>query len=82
MDPVEVYSGAHGVVCIEVHHHLVQVESMTDTHRTKLEDLQCLCANCHRVVHRLLKLEIDHPRPTSTNSKNLAAEGAGTPDDA
>ena len=60
MDPVEVYGGPHGVACIEVHHHSVQVENMAETHRTKLEDLKCLCANCHRVVHRLLKLEIEN----------------------
>jgi 5-methylcytosine-specific restriction protein A len=57
MDPLEVY-GEHGTVCIEVHHHAVHVEDMTETHQTKLEDLQCLCANCHRVVHRLLKLAL------------------------
>jgi 5-methylcytosine-specific restriction protein A len=52
MDPVTVYGGQHGPACIEVHHHSVQVEDMAETHRTKLEDLQCLCANCYRVVHR------------------------------
>ena len=67
MDPVEVYGGEHGLVCIEVHHHSVQVENMTEVHRTKLEDLQCLCANCHRVVHKLLKMEIDDPRVTNTH---------------
>ena len=55
MDPVEVYSGLHGTACIEVHHQAVQVENMAEAHQTKLEDLQCLCANCHRVEHRLLK---------------------------
>jgi 5-methylcytosine-specific restriction protein A len=73
MDPEEVYGGPHGLACIEVHHHSVQVENMAERHRTKLEDLQCLCANCHRVVHRLLKLEIDDPRPITTDSKSLAA---------
>jgi hypothetical protein len=55
MDPVEVYGGLHGTACIEVHHQTVQVENMAEAHQTKLEDLQCLCANCHRVEHRLLK---------------------------
>jgi predicted HNH restriction endonuclease len=32
-----------------------------DGHATMLEDLQCLCANCHRVVHWLLK-EADNGR--------------------
>jgi 5-methylcytosine-specific restriction protein A len=74
MDPVEVYGGAHGVACIEVHHHAVQVDHMFEAHGTKLEELKCLCANCHRVVHRLLKLEIDDPRPASANSKSVSAE--------
>ena len=56
MDPVATYDGAHGAACIEVHHHAVQVEEMPEGHRTRLEDLQCLCANCHRVEHRRLKL--------------------------
>jgi 5-methylcytosine-specific restriction protein A len=74
MDPVEVYGGPHGVACIEVHHHSVQVENMIETHRTKLEDLKCLCANCHRVVHRFLKLEINNPRPITANSKSITSE--------
>ncbi|WP_440639740.1 HNH endonuclease [Bradyrhizobium sp. PUT101] len=59
MDPVAIYEGAHGAACIEVHHHAVQVEEMADGHTTRLEDLQCLCANCHRVEHRLLKLALN-----------------------
>jgi len=51
MDPVEVYGGSHGAACIEVHHQSVQVENMAEAHQTKLEDLQCLCANCHRIEH-------------------------------
>lgn len=58
MDPVVVYGGPHGTACIEVHHNAVHVEHMQVSHKTKLEDLQCLCANCHRVEHRLLKLGV------------------------
>lgn len=54
MDPVATY-GEAGEACIEVHHSRVQVQHMTDGHQTRLEDLQCLCANCHRVVHRLMR---------------------------
>ncbi|WCD82966.1 HNH endonuclease [Pseudomonas sp. TUM22785] len=54
MKPVDVY-GDEGDACIEVHHHTTQVADMAPGHKTSLEDLQCLCANCHRVVHRLLK---------------------------
>lgn len=57
LDPIEIY-GEAGEACIEVHHHTVQVFEMSESHRTELKDLQCLCANCHRVVHRLLKQEI------------------------
>ncbi|WP_407193817.1 hypothetical protein [Bradyrhizobium sp. STM 3566] len=56
MDPILVYAGDHGAACIEVHHQTVQVKDMARSHKTRLEDLECLCANCHRVEHRLLKL--------------------------
>lgn len=54
LDPVKTY-GEHGAACIEVHHHVTEVANMGEGHETKLDDLQCLCANCHRVVHRELK---------------------------
>lgn len=54
LNPIETY-GESGESCIEVHHHAVHVAHMTENHRTELEELQCLCANCHRVEHRLLK---------------------------
>lgn len=56
LDPVEEY-GVAGEACIEVHHDKVQVSEMADEHQTRLDDLRCLCANCHRIVHRLLKQE-------------------------
>lgn len=55
VDPVKEFGGDHGEACIEVHHHKVQVKDMDENHESSLDDLQCLCANCHRVVHRLLK---------------------------
>ncbi len=61
LQPTEVY-GELGDACIEVHHNATQVADMAAGHQTSLEDLQCLCANCHRVVHRLLKLGLV-PRP-------------------
>ena len=57
-DPVAIYGEAFGEASIEVHHKATQVKNMKEGHITKLEDLQCLCANCHRVTHRELKLEI------------------------
>ncbi len=55
MDPVEAYGAETGEACIEVHHRAVQIAKMAGGHLTSLEDLQCLCANCHRVVHRELR---------------------------
>ena len=55
MDPVKTYGSETGEACIEVHHRETQVKDMDATHTTKLSDLQCLCASCHRVVHRELK---------------------------
>lgn len=54
MDPAEMY-GVLGEACIEVHHRDTHVAAMDERHRTRLDDLQCLCANCHRVTHRELK---------------------------
>lgn len=53
MDPVETY-GDVGEACIEVHHRETHLADMQEGHRTRLEDLMCLCANCHRVAHREL----------------------------
>ena len=58
MDPVKTYDGPEGESCIEVHHAFLQVKDMEVDHATKLEHLQCLCANCHRVVHRRTKLDL------------------------
>jgi 5-methylcytosine-specific restriction protein A len=56
MDPMEEYGEEAGHACIEVHHHRTQVAAMQTGHETKLGDLKCLCANCHRVLHRALAL--------------------------
>ncbi len=58
LDPVIHYKNEEAEACIEVHHKTVQVKDMMDGHKTKLEDLECLCANCHRLVHRLLKKQV------------------------
>lgn len=55
MNPVVTYGGFVGEACIEVHHHSTEVHKMEEGHMTKLGDLMCLCANCHRVEHRKLK---------------------------
>ena len=50
-DPSETY-GVHAEACIEVHHDAVHVATMSPGHKTTLGQLKCLCANCHRVLHR------------------------------
>lgn len=42
--------------CIEVHHDAVQVANMESDHVTTLDQLKCLCANCHRVLHRQMAM--------------------------
>lgn len=54
-DPVEKYGTEHAEACIEVHHKSTQVAAMEAGHRSRLEDLECLCANCHRLEHRRLR---------------------------
>lgn len=54
LDPFKAY-GEFGEACIEVHHSSTQVANMGEGHTTALEDLQCLCANCHRIEHRRLR---------------------------
>ncbi|UHS55500.1 HNH endonuclease [Agrobacterium vaccinii] len=44
--------GPQGDACIEVHHDVVAVSKMVGETHTRLADLKCLCANCHRIVHR------------------------------
>ena len=54
LDPAEVYGFDIGDACIEVHHKL-PLADMQPGHNTQLEDLLCLCANCHRIIHRELR---------------------------
>ena len=54
-EPVKEYDTELAESCIEVHHAKVAIADMTPDHKTQLEDLQCLCANCHRLVHREIR---------------------------
>lgn len=56
LDPIERYGLEAGFACIEVHHHRVHVANMEPGHVTVTDDLKCLCASCHRVLHRKLAL--------------------------
>jgi 5-methylcytosine-specific restriction protein A len=55
LDPGAAFGELDGPACIEVHHHATRVSNMKAGHRTRLRDLQCLCANCHRIVHSELR---------------------------
>jgi hypothetical protein len=44
--------GELGDACIEVHHDALAISKMDGSSGTRLADLKCLCANCHRIVHR------------------------------
>jgi predicted HNH restriction endonuclease len=46
--------GPYGDSVIEVHHAVTKVSEMLAGHITRLADLMCPCANCHRIVHREL----------------------------
>jgi predicted HNH restriction endonuclease len=59
MDPVEAYGWPVGEACIEVHHRDTHLSQMEADHETRLEDLQCLCASCHRVTHRELRHRLE-----------------------
>ncbi|UUT22099.1 hypothetical protein [Pseudomonas sp. T8] len=67
IDPIETY-GEQGEACIEVHHDCIQVADMGENHKTTLDQLRCLCANCHRVLHRKLKAQIVHSAPDNDQS--------------
>lgn len=38
-------------------HHTIPLKDMDEGHETEINDLLCLCANCHRVEHRRMSLE-------------------------
>ena len=61
-------SDAAAAACIEIHHHKLAISDMPSGYRTTLADLQCLCANCHRVVHYELReaARVDQARARST----------------
>jgi len=67
LDPVEQYGPEAGSACIEVHHHRTHVANMKPSHKTSMDDLKCLCANCHRVLHRKLALGLSESRAIQSN---------------
>lgn len=55
IEPTEAFEDPLADACIEVHHRETAIASMLDGHVTKLSDLECVCANCHRLVHARLR---------------------------
>jgi 5-methylcytosine-specific restriction protein A len=55
LDPVAQYATEQAEACIEVHHFKTHVSQMAEGHKSRLDDLQCLCANCHRLIHRMMR---------------------------
>lgn len=54
--PSDVFDLDDGDAAIEVHH-TVALSELGTTRTTTLDDLICLCANCHRVLHAKLRRE-------------------------
>lgn len=69
--PVELYEDESGEACIEVHHR-VPLSSLRKRRITKCEDLMCVCANCHRVIHARMALEArrDGPNKKTTSARS------------
>ncbi len=55
--PTEMYGDADGEACIEVHHK-TPLAKLRGNRATRLNDLQCVCANCHRVLHRKMRARL------------------------
>lgn len=69
LDPVDTYGTIHAESCIEVHHRDTHVSDMNNAHATTLASLQCLCANCHRLEHKLLRVALLADTDTSSLAK-------------
>lgn len=53
--PIKDCGEQFGEACIEVHHKLPLAE--LGRRETKLDDLMCVCANCHRILHYELRVQ-------------------------
>ena len=59
--------GNRGVDFCEIHHE-IPVSEMKLGSKTRIQDLRCICANCHRIIHRR------RPWLSVDEVKNLLAE--------
>lgn len=46
-------------------HHKVPLGSVDEAQEVRLQDLECLCASCHRAVHRAMALGLELPDAAS-----------------
>ncbi len=54
--PAEKYCQDVADACIEVHH-VIPLSDLQEGVATKLRDLVCVCANCHRTMHARMRIE-------------------------
>lgn len=54
-EPSEVFGEDFLDACLDVHH-TIPIATMSEGQKTKLDDLELLCANCHRYEHRRIAL--------------------------
>ncbi len=76
LDPVSEFGSEHGPSLIEVHHDADMVAHMGVGHVTRLSDLKCLCANCHRLAHSKLRAQFRN-KHEKQNSLDLISVGGG-----
>ena len=57
--PSELAVETWGEACIEVHHKVPLAE--LGRRETSIDDLMCVCANCHRTLHHQLRLQEHSP---------------------
>ena len=50
--------GIEEELVLDVHHDRIKISEMEEGHKTNLDDLRVICANCHRIVHGL-KVSVD-----------------------
>ena len=57
LEPEGIYGCDAGEACIEVHHKQ-PLDGGTTVRMTRLKDLMCVCANCHRIIHYELRRKV------------------------
>ena len=75
LDPIVAF-GEDGDACIEVHHRATEISAMLPGHVTRLCDVECLCANCHRIRHRRMTREVA-TEPWELNSNQAIRTNCG-----